>query len=140
MKKILLRVILVLVLVLGFGANTPALARHVFGTGTTQAGITFVANPNSQKGDDGDAVNTGKAGALVDEKIPSGKKVTVTKNPVTSPGVLVKSAAADIIAGRLPQTNETQALLVTLLGLMLLIVMILLGLVYHQARLLKERE
>ncbi|WP_164511480.1 LPXTG cell wall anchor domain-containing protein [Levilactobacillus cerevisiae] len=132
MKKILLRVVLVLTLVLGFSASTPALAKHVFSTGTTEAGITFTANPNAE---------TGRAAAIVDRQIPSAKKATVTKKTVKpSPGVLVKTAAADVIAGRLPQTNETQALLVTMLGLLLLIVMLLLALIYRQARLLRERE
>lgn len=134
MKKVLIRILLVLTLIMSFSASTPALAKHVFSTGTTNGGITFIANPNQPK------AQTGSAAALVDQQIPSAKQVTVTKHVVTSPAVLVKSAAADVIAGRLPQTNETQALLVTLLGLLLLIVMVLLGLVHHQARLLREKE
>ncbi|WP_204120348.1 MULTISPECIES: LPXTG cell wall anchor domain-containing protein [Levilactobacillus] len=144
MKRTLIRIVLVLTLVLGFSASTPAFAEHVFNIGQTNAGITFVANPNAKKkagtgGDNG--AETGRAAAIADQQIPTADKATVTRTPAkASPGVLVKMAAADVIAGRLPQTNEAQALLVTLLGLLLLIVMALLALIYRQARLLKERE
>ncbi|WP_261809314.1 LPXTG cell wall anchor domain-containing protein [Levilactobacillus humaensis] len=135
MKKLILRVVLVLTLVLGLGASTPALALDVYHTGRTEAGITFTPNPNAKP-----TVHNGSSGALVDPKIPSAKKPTVTKTKTKpSTGVLVRSAAADVIAGKLPQTNEVQALLVSMVGFLLLIVLMLLALIYRQARLLRER-
>lgn len=136
MRKLVLKVVLVVTVILGLGASTPALALDVYHTGQTQAGITFTPNPNAKL-----AIHKGSSGALVDPKIPSAKKPTITKTKAKpSTGVLVKSAAADVIAGRLPQTNEVQALLVTMVGFLLLVALMLLALIYRQARLLGERR
>lgn len=135
MKKLILRIVLVLTVALGLGASTPALALDVYHTGQTNGSITFTPNPNAKP-----AIHKGSSGALVDPKIPGGDKPTVTKTKTKpSTGVLVRSAAADVIAGKLPQTNEVQALLVSTVGFLLLIVLMLLALIYRQARLLNER-
>jgi len=52
----------------------------------------------------------------------------------------LKAAAADVLAGRLPQTSEVQSLLADLVGILLLIVLILVAIIYHQARQLQEKE
>jgi LPXTG-motif cell wall-anchored protein len=135
------------------GTGTSALATTVGGTGgTTQTSVTIKANPNatrsqaptSEAGDEGDAEATA---------IPNGQKPTAkNQGPAdqlagakkkSAPGAvvtMVKAGSADLIAGRLPQTSESRVFLMSVFGLLLLTVLMLSLIVYHQARLLKERE
>ncbi|MFC6260509.1 hypothetical protein [Levilactobacillus fujinensis] len=164
MNKTLKQLMLVLTLVLGLGMGTSTLAKaQTTDTGSTSVGITFTGNnsrtstttpvtPTVKDGSDGDAIN---------DTIPDGTKVTKTSTPKTgsaadtvtpvststaSPrkggsGVAaVKSTMAALAAGRLPQTGEVQSILADLVGILLLMVLILGLVVYHQARLLRERE
>ncbi len=144
-------------LAVGIGTGTSALATTVGGTGgTTQTSVTIKANPNATRSQSptGEVGDEGDAGATV---IPNGKKLTaknqgqadsaVANNQPTkqksAPGAvvtMVKAGSADLMAGRLPQTSESRIFLMSVFGLLLLIVLILSTIVYHQARLLKERE
>ncbi|WP_204119998.1 hypothetical protein [Levilactobacillus wangkuiensis] len=151
MKKLIMQLVLVLTMAFGLGMGTSALADNVVSRGETQVGITFTGNPTTR---------------ISDDKIPNGKTPTKTSgaattathghdlrrdgaggstadnaNPGKKAGVTaLKAAAADVLAGRLPQTSEVQSLLADLVGILLLIVLILVAIIYHQARQLQEKE
>jgi LPXTG-motif cell wall-anchored protein len=153
MKRIFMRLVLVLTVLIGLGAGTPALATTVGGTGgNTGTAVTIHANPNAAKLD-GSGVGAGADEGS--DTIPNGKKpsiknktqddqATATGNKKASPAAavatVVKAGSADLIAGRLPQTSESRMFLTSIFGLLLLIVLILSVTVYRQARLLRERE
>jgi len=157
MKKLIMRLVLVLTVLVGVGAGTPALANTVGGTdGHTSTSVKITANPNATRLD----LSGGGSGAGADsgsDTIPDGKKPasktkladqagdnTANKNKKASPAAavatVVRSGSADLIAGRLPQTSGSRMFLTTIFGLLLLIVLILSVTVYRQARLLRERE
>ncbi|WP_143462394.1 RodZ family helix-turn-helix domain-containing protein [Levilactobacillus enshiensis] len=170
MKGKLKQLVLVFALILGVVMGTSTLANaQTAGNKSTSVGITFIGNgsqvstgsnpdtvdpatPTVKDGSDGDAIN---------DAIPDGTKVTKTATPknggsadtaapvstvATAPqkggsgASAVKSAVAALAAGRLPQTGEVQSILADLVGILLLMVLILGLIVYHQARLLRERE
>lgn len=155
MKKAIVRLILGLALMIGVGVGTPALASTVAGTsGTTKTSVTIIGNPTASR------LASGTGADEASKNVPDGKQPTAkAKNqsqgqadqvngnqPVkkkSAPGAvvtMVKAGSADLIAGRLPQTSESRVFLMSVFGLLLLIVLILSTIVYHQARLLKERE
>ncbi|KRO04624.1 hypothetical protein IV54_GL001030 [Levilactobacillus paucivorans] len=159
MKKFIINLIMALALAVGIGVATPAFAATVDGTsGTTQTSVyiqgypvppTPEPTPEPKPVPEPSKVHTGSGADLpvVPDK-PSGKKTTnkdKTNNPVNNPtksnklGTIVKAGSADLVAGRLPQTNESRVFLTSLVGLLLLIVLVLAMSVYRQARLLNER-
>lgn len=89
---------------------------------------------------------SGDNGIKDDKLINGGDAASKTENPnkTNSGQPSVKKVISDVthalISGRLPQTNESQSVLVELVGLLLLIVLILSVIVYHQLRLLREKE
>ncbi|TGD19731.1 hypothetical protein [Levilactobacillus suantsaiihabitans] len=160
MKKFIMKLMLVLTLACVLSLGTSALADNVVSRGETQVGITFTGS--SVTGTADDEIPTGKTPM----KIPSaadtaerhgrsggtqrtqngraGATATTPNTSVAQPrkhGLwAAKAAAADMLAGRLPQTNEVQSLLADMVGILLLLVVILAAIVYWQARLLRERE
>ncbi|TGD19735.1 hypothetical protein [Levilactobacillus suantsaiihabitans] len=151
MKKLVMQLVLVLTLMIGVGAGTPALAKTVSGTGgTTRTSVYIVGNANLARLTAGNHADEG------DGNVPSGDKPTTAGNDAdqsvnnrqpakkkSAPGAvvtMVKAGSADLIAGRLPQTSESRVFLMSVFGLLLLTVLMLSLIVYHQARLLKERE
>lgn len=153
MKKVVRYLILVLTLMIGIGAGTPALANPVKGTsGITKTSVYIIGNPNAKRLTSGNRADTGSG------NVPDGKQPTATSKhqgqadqaagnqptkQKSAPGAvvtMVKAGSADLMAGRLPQTSESRIFLMSVFGLLLLIVLILSTIVYHQARLLKERE
>lgn len=148
MKKFIFRLVLMFAVVLGLGMETSALARTT-GSGVTHVGVSFInhspANP-SVKPKKGQADDIGVPTVQKKNKDNGNKKgndgATVdprNKNKRAGATVLT-SAAADVVAGRLPQTSEAQMLLTSLVGIFLLIAIILAILVYRQARQLQERS
>jgi hypothetical protein len=152
MKKLIMQLVLVLTMAFGLGMGTSALADNVVSRGETQVGITFTGNPTTRISDDkipngktptktssaattvshgNDLRRNGTGGSTADNANPGKKKAGVTA---------LKAAAADVLAGRLPQTSEVQSLLADLVGILLLIVVILATIIYHQARQLREKE
>jgi len=144
-KKVLLQLALLLVVASGLGMGTSALAQTVGNSsGTTQVGIRFTDNRASTLSHGGDS-------ATIDGSIPNGTKRnrngSGTGDAVNSPtsngrsGVTtLRAAAADTLAGRLPQTSEARMFLASLVGIFLLIALILALLINQQARLLREKE
>jgi len=152
-KKLIMSVILSVTLVVGVGVGTPALATTVGGTGgTTQMGVHIIGNPQQQRLADlvdqipsGQTPTTGADGDRLTGSQPTASKKTGSKtgNKQTVPGAVVtavKSGSADLVAGRLPQTSESQLFLVSLFGMLLLMVVVLAMLVYQQARRIRERN
>ncbi|WP_125681612.1 LPXTG cell wall anchor domain-containing protein [Levilactobacillus yonginensis] len=145
MKKVLLRLVLLLIVASGLEMGTSALAQTVSNSsGTTQVGIRFTDNHTSNLSHGGDP-------ATIDGSIPNGTKRNKNGlgagdalNPPTSNGrsgvTTLRAAAADTVAGRLPQTSEARMFLASLVGIFLLIALILALLIYQQARLLREKE
>lgn len=145
MKKILLRLALLLIVASGIGMGTSALAQTVNNRSrTTQVGIRFTGNSKSELSRGGDS-------ATIDRSIPNGTKrnrnglgAGDAVNSPTSNGrsgvTTLRAAAADTVAGRLPQTSEARMFLASLVGIFLLIALILALLIYQQARLLREKE
>lgn len=122
----------------GSGGNTS--------TDTNTGGGGDAVDPNSPgkkpavtNGGDGDAVN---------EDIPSGHNPTTSvtsghsaaNKPAGAVASVVHSGTADLVAGRLPQTGESQVFLASVFGLFLLIAITLLAVVRWQARLLRENK
>lgn len=169
MKEIIGRLVAVMAVVLGLGFGTTAFADSTdsnVGTNTsTHMGITIVndlpttggggGSSTVDTGSDGDNVNTGGDGAGIN--IPNGHKPTVTPNhggqgaqgtnangpakkPAGAVAGVVHSGTADLVAGRLPQTGESQVFLASVFGLFLLIAIVLLAVVRWQARLLREHR
>lgn len=166
MKKSIRRLVVAVAVVLGLGFGTTAFAESTNDSkGTTststQVGITIVnnnptsGNPAVDTDSDGDEVNTGGDGAGIN--IPNGHKPTVTPNhggqgaqgtnasspakkPAGAVASVVHSGTADLVAGRLPQTGESQVFLASVFGLFLLIAIVLLAVVRWQARLLREHR
>lgn len=142
MKKFLIRLLLMLCVTFGLGMGTSALAQTVTrSSGSTTVGVRFVNNN----------INHGGDPAIIDGSIPTGKHSTKEKdgagdavNSPTSNGrsgvTTLRAAAADTVAGRLPQTSEARMFLASLVGIFLLIALILALLIYQQARLLREKE
>lgn len=169
MKKSIRRLVVAVAVVLGLGFGTTAFAESTNDSkGTTntstQVGITIVNNNPTgsgggavDTGSDGDDVNTGGDGAGISGNIPNGHKPTVTPNhggqgaqgtnanspakkPAGAVASVVHSGTADLVAGRLPQTGESQVFLASVFGLFLLIAIVLLAVVRWQARLLREHR
>lgn len=143
MKKFIMWFVLTLTLTVGVGMGTPALAKTVVGTsGTTQTSVYIIGNPETPVETKGAAdlpagpIKKKSAGNTQTAGDNNGKKKSTPANLAT----VVKAGSADLIAGRLPQTSESRMFLMSVFGLLLLIVAILSMIVYHQARLLKERE
>lgn len=136
-------------------------------TDSTSVGITFTGtyHPSTggnggngvESGSDGDSVtpgkkpvvvNTGGDGAGINSDIPSGKNPTTSvtsghsaaNKPAGAVASVVHSGTADLVAGRLPQTGESQVFLASIFGLFLLIAITLLAVVRWQARLLRENK
>ncbi|MGX6427575.1 LPXTG cell wall anchor domain-containing protein [Levilactobacillus yonginensis] len=143
MKKFIFRLVLMFAVVLGLGMETSALARTT-GSGATHVGVSFINHsPVPQKGSDGDiGVPTGhkRAKDSDNSKKTDGATVDPGNKKKRAMGTALTSAAADVVAGRLPQTSEAQMLLTSLVGIFLLIAIILAILVYRQARQLQERS
>lgn len=112
-------------------------------------------NPSVDTGGDGDAatgdnntVTNGGDGDTVNEDIPSGHNPTTSvtsghsaaNKPAGAVASVVHSGTADLVAGRLPQTGESQVFLASVFGLFLLIAITLLAVVRWQARLLRENK
>lgn len=114
---------------------TPEPDPSVDGDGDTVTGD----NNTVTNGGDGDAVN---------EDIPSGHNPTTSvtsghsaaNKPAGAVASVVHSGTADLVAGRLPQTGESQVFLASVFGLFLLIAITLLAVVRWQARLLRENK
>ncbi|MCH5465295.1 LPXTG cell wall anchor domain-containing protein [Levilactobacillus tujiorum] len=167
MKKSIRRLVVAVAVVLGLGFGTTAFAESTNDSkGTTntntQVGITIVNNNPTgsggggvvDTGSDGDDVNTGGDGDNISGNIPNGHKPTVTPNhggqgananspakkPAGAVASVVHSGTADLVAGRLPQTGESQVFLASVFGLFLLIAIVLLAVVRWQARLLREHR
>ncbi|WP_125573580.1 LPXTG cell wall anchor domain-containing protein [Levilactobacillus huananensis] len=155
MKKFIVTLIMALALTVGIGATTPALAATVDGiSGTTQTsvyiqGYPVIPTPDPEPTPNPPKIHKGSGADLpvVPDK-PSGKKTpkktskvkpNVANTTKKSIGTIVKAGSADLIAGRLPQTNESRVFLTSLVGLLLLIALVLAMGVYRQARLLRER-
>ena len=168
MKRIIRRLVAVVAVALGLGFGTTAFAESTdSGTSpSTQIGITIVNNNNSSgggattvdTGDDGDeatpsdnggTVIDGGDGDTIDGDIPSGHNPTTSvtsahhsaaNKPAGAVASVVHSGTADLVAGRLPQTGESQVFLASVFGLFLLIAIVLLAVVRWQARLLREHR
>lgn len=151
MQRWFQRVLIVLAtLSLGIGVGSSALAATTTSDGHTSAGITFEGNTSSNSSSAGsDSVNPGGAGDGTTDNsvdIPNGKTPTgskgdrITGKPAQTLGKTIHKTAADLLSGRLPQTGETQSVLIGLVGILLLLVIILATVVIRQARLLRERE
>ncbi|KRL93902.1 LPXTG cell wall anchor domain-containing protein [Levilactobacillus hammesii] len=169
MKKIIRRLVAVVAVALGLGFGTTAFAESTdSGDSTgTQVGITIVnnnpsgggggGNPAVDTGDDGDTIDpngdggtviNGGDGADINGDIPNGHNPTTSvtshhstaNKPAGAVASVVHSGTADLVAGRLPQTGESQVFLASVFGLFLLIAMVLLAVVRWQARLLRENR
>jgi len=158
MNRTLKQLMLVLTLICGLAMGTSTLAKaQTTDTGSTSTGITFIGNgsqrstvdpttPTVHEGSDGDIANGGIPDGTKPTQVASKGSADDTASPVTTPrkggsgAAAVKSAVAAIASGRLPQTGEVQSILADLVGILLLMVLILGLVVYHQARLLRERE
>lgn len=165
MKIIIRRLVAVVAVALGLGFGTTAFAESTDSGNTTSTsiGITIVNNNPSNTGgtpatnesggdgdeiapsDNGGTVISGGDGDAIDGDIPNGHKPTTsvtggqtTKKPAGAVASVVHSGTADLVAGRLPQTGESQVFLASVFGVFLLIAMVLLAVVRWQARLLRE--
>ncbi|MFD1549532.1 LPXTG cell wall anchor domain-containing protein [Levilactobacillus fuyuanensis] len=122
----------------GSGGNTS--------TGTDSGGNGDAVDPNSPGKQP--AVTNGGDGDTVNEDIPSGHNPTTSvtsghsaaNKPAGAVASVVHSGTADLVAGRLPQTGESQVFLASVFGLFLLIAITLLAVVRWQARLLRENK
>lgn len=146
----------ILVLTLGLAGGATALA-DTGTSGQTDAGIVF--KPNPATGSSADSSTNSET----DQDIPNGKQPTPGAGSESADRVSTGEAAArkdkttkssttpqkksgigavvtGLLTGKLPQTNETQSVLVTLVGGLLLVVALLVAIIVRQARLLKERE
>lgn len=157
MKKLIGSLILTLTVILGLSLRVPGLADTT--TQQTTVGITFTDDATT--GGQHDQATTPKQGSAsatttANRTIPNGKQpltqtgqaadqksaeatATTTAAKRRHPATL-KAAAADLLAGRLPQTSDVQTVLINLIGILLLIVVILSLIIRRQARLLRERE
>lgn len=136
MKKIITRLVLVIIVAIGFGAGTSALARTTNSSGVTTTGVTFTGSPTKvTRGGGGD---TGVPNGPVKPKPANGGSGAMITPGRHSRAKTLKATAADIVAGKLPQTSDAQMMLVSLVGFFLLIVLLLLALIYRQARKLQE--
>ncbi|WP_341779341.1 LPXTG cell wall anchor domain-containing protein [Levilactobacillus sp. HBUAS70063] len=168
MKRIIRRLVAVVAVALGLGFGTTAFAESTdSGTSpSTQIGITIVNNNSSGGGsgaivdtggdgdevspsDNGGTVTTGGDGDTIDGDIPSGHNPTTsvtsahhsaTNKPAGAVASVVHAGTADLVAGRLPQTGESQVFLASVFGLFLLLAIVLLAVVRWQARLLREHR
>ncbi|NLR31979.1 LPXTG cell wall anchor domain-containing protein [Levilactobacillus tujiorum] len=159
MKKSIRRLVVAVAVVLGLGFGTTAFADAPHGEGTTstdtQIGLRIVNN-NHYSGT-GTVTNGGDGDEIDNNTIPNGHKPTVTPNhggqgaqgtnangpakkPAGAVASVVHSGTADLVAGRLPQTGESQVFLASVFGLFLLIAIVLLAVVRWQARLLREHR
>ena len=130
-------------------------------TGTYKPGSNPGGTPaTDESGGDGDeiapsnnhsgsTVTTGGDGDTIDGDIPSGHNPTTSvtsahhsaaNKPAGAVASVVHSGTADLVAGRLPQTGESQVFLASVFGLFLLIAIVLLAVVRWQARLLREHR
>lgn len=154
---------------LGFGTTAFAESTDSGASTGTQVGITIVnnnpsgggggngGNPAVDTGDDGDTIDpngdggtviNGGDGANINGDIPNGHNPTTSvtsphsaaNKPAGAVASVVHAGAADLVAGRLPQTGESQVFLASVFGLFLLIAIILLAVVRWQARLLRENR
>ncbi|MFC6290441.1 hypothetical protein [Levilactobacillus angrenensis] len=148
-----MQLLLAFTLMLGLSMTISTLVQ-ADSTGNSKVGITIVNNQ----------VTTikGHAGDTEMQNIPDGKSPTrsstslrtshdgdtasgqrATGQSQVAPRKTKRSAihevATAIATGRLPQTSEVQSLLTNLVGILLLIVLVLAMIVYHQARLLREK-
>ncbi|WP_260339073.1 LPXTG cell wall anchor domain-containing protein [Levilactobacillus parabrevis] len=122
----------------GSGGNTS--------TDTDSGGDGDAVDPNNP--DKKPAVTNGGDGDAVNEDIPSGHNPTTSvtsghsaaNKPAGAVASVVHSGTADLVAGRLPQTGESQVFLASVFGLFLLIAITLLAVVRWQARLLRENK
>lgn len=122
----------------GSGGNTST------GTGSDGDGDAVDPNTPGKK----PAVTNGGDGDTVNEDIPSGHNPTTSvtsghsaaNKPAGAVASVVHSGTADLVAGRLPQTGESQVFLASVFGLFLLIAITLLAVVRWQARLLRENR
>lgn len=167
MKRVIRRLVAVVAVALGLGFGTTAFAESTDSetSPSTQIGITIVNNNSSgggattvDTGDDGDeatpsdnggTVIDGGDGDTIDGDIPSGHNPTTSvtsahhsaaNKPAGAVASVVHSGTADLVAGRLPQTGESQVFLASVFGLFLLIAIVLLAVVRWQARLLREHR
>ncbi len=136
-------------------------------TASTSVGITFTgtsdvnhggnpdkvpsANSSSSSDSSGESsgvLTDGGDGDVVNSDIPSGHTPTTSvtsghsaaNKPAGAVASVVHSGTADLVAGRLPQTGESQVFLASVFGLFLLIAITLLAVVRWQARLLRENK
>lgn len=159
MKKLMGSLILTLTIILGLSLSVPGLADTTT-TQQTTVGITFTDDTTT--GGQHDQATTPKQGGAsatttANRTIPNGKKpltkqtgqaadqenskaTATTKQAKRRHPTTLKAAAADLLAGRLPQTSDVQTVLINLIGILLLIVVILSLIIRRQARLLRERE
>ncbi|WP_407885508.1 LPXTG cell wall anchor domain-containing protein [Levilactobacillus sp. N40-8-2] len=122
----------------GSGGNTS--------TGTDSSGDGDAVDPNTPGKKP--AVTTGNDGDTINTDIPSGKYPTTSvtsghgtaNKPAGAVASVVHSGTADLVAGRLPQTGESQVFLASVFGMFLLIAIVLLAVVRWQARLLRENK
>lgn len=170
MKKIIMRLVAMVAVALGLGFGTTAFAESTGSgnMGSTGIGITIVNNnpkpqypgpqdPNPSPkppvtsvdtGGGGDTVSTGGDGDSINSDIPNGKNPTTSvtsghsaaNKPAGAVASVVHSGTADLVAGRLPQTGESQVFLASVFGLFLLIAITLLAVVRWQARLFRENK
>ena len=168
MKQLMRQLVTVVAIALGLGFGITAFAQSTdSGDATsTKIGITIVNNNPSggggtpvtdETGGDGDGIDpsttggtviTGGDGDAINTDIPNGHNPTTSvtssnshsRKPVGAVASVVHSGTADLVAGRLPQTGESQVFLASVFGLFLLIAVVLLAVVRRQARLLREEK
>ncbi|WP_020090309.1 LPXTG cell wall anchor domain-containing protein [Levilactobacillus parabrevis] len=117
-------------------------------TGGGGANINSDSSSSGNSGESSGVLTDGGDGDAVNEDIPSGHNPTTSvtsghsaaNKPAGAVASVVHSGTADLVAGRLPQTGESQVFLASVFGLFLLIAITLLAVVRWQARLLRENK